>query len=189
MKPRFLAILCGVGLLPVGFAFSKAVFTEFTGRETLAAALAAGTVSCPGGQPTGQWPQGPPCSPGSRFHVRGLTFLYQEFATDPRMTGDSTVVANANWDGFTNIGPGSGPMWGTIRLEVKKGGVKTGDVWEGTWEGIRTVGEDGAYSDIHVVMHGSEGTVLGLTSKWDLTYTPASPLGYFSGRLISPASR
>ncbi len=167
-------------VLTAVLVMAKTNVTEFTGTETPTGPPKGGTFKCPQGQPTGQIP---PCTEGA-VHARGLVFQYLEQATDSRMSGTSTVTANANWDGWGAFGPGSGPMWGTIQLPVDGGGL-----WEGTWTGKRTVTETGAYSTLRVVMFGTQGSVNGLKAEWVIVYTPASPVGNFSGRIIDPGGK
>jgi hypothetical protein len=166
-----------------GTAFGQAVVTEYTTTEIELGLLQPGTVECPGGQPTGLWPIGPPCSAGSRFHIRGAVFAYIVNASDPRVSGKRFVVVNGNFDGWTIFGPGSGPMWGTTRLEVAGGGV-----WEGTWTGKRTVTGDNFFVSIRGEAHGTGGSVEGLKldskSAFGLTSPPVS-----TGRIIQPAGK
>ncbi len=186
MVRQFTAVLSTLLLALTASMAGRAIFTNFTGHEIpLGPPLAPGSVMCPGGQPTGDWPLGPPCPAGTPFHIRGLAFAYTEQSSDPRMAGDAVVVVNANWDGFSQFGPGSGPMWGTFRLVIAGGG----GVWEGTWVGDRIVREDGAYSSIHGVLHGSEGGVAGMKAEMEVEYTPASPLGVTSGRILVPGGK
>jgi len=170
-------------VLTAMLVMARTTVTEFTGTETPSWPPSEFTFKCPQGQPTGGFPFSPPCTEGA-VHARGLVFQYLEAATDDRMSGTSTVSVNANWDGWTALGPGSGPMWGTIQLSVSGGGV-----WEGTWTGNRTVKANGGYSTIRVVMFGTQGSVNGLKAEWVIVYTPASPVGNFSGEIINPGGK
>ena len=163
---------------------AKTILSEFTGTETALGPPSGGTIDCPQGQLTGQYPVGPPCTKG-HVHARNLVFQYLEKATDRRMSGTSTVTANADWDGWTAVGPGSGPMWGTVQLRVKDG------LWEGSWTGKRTVTTERADSTIHAVMFGTEGSVAGLKVEWNLVSasTPTSSVSKFSGQIIGTQSR
>src|SRR5512142_2739791 len=143
-----------IGLLSAGPAMARDVFTEFTGTAALVQFLAPGTMLCAGGEPT---PGPAPCSAGSRVQVRGLVFEQGLEATDPRVAGRLIVVMNANTDGWTDFGPGSGPMWGTVRLEVGGGGL-----WEGSGTGQRKVTPlVGSSATVRGEMHGTGGSIEG----------------------------
>lgn len=166
-----------------GIAMGQAVVTEFTATEIDLGLVNPGTVQCPGGEPTGLWPTGPPCSPGSRVHVRGAVFRYIVNASDPRVSGDRFVVVNGNFDGWTIFGPGSGPMWGTQRLEVAGGGV-----WEGTWTGKRNVTVNNFQVSIRGEAHGTGGSIEGLKLDSQVAFSLVSPpLG--RGRIIQPGGK
>ncbi len=191
MSSRRMLALFTVALMSTGLISGQTTFTEFEGKEILAIPYPVewGSLNCPGGQPLGTWPSIPPCTPGSAVHIRGMKWLYTLETNDSRLTGDETVIVNGNWDGWTPLGPGSGPMWGTLRIEVKNGGNKSGEVWEGTWTGVRSVTEDGAHSSIEVIAHGCHGRVDGLIAKWDLTYDPVLGAGLCKGRILAPPVR
>ena len=199
MKSRTMAILLALALLPASYMLGRVIFTEFTGTEMAAGPPSDfGTVSCPGGQPTGLWPtkpgefpMGPPCTPGSRVHIRGMKLSYYVQSADPRITGAQDLVINGNFDGWraATVGGGSGHMWGTIRLELQNGGVKTGEVWEGTVNGTRTVSGDTVQSTFHDVAHGSGGRLEGLQADWHVTLNPISGLGECQGRILDPGGK
>ncbi len=173
---RAVPVACVLLALCAGswIAMGQAVFTEYTGTYKPVGVVSPGTVECPGGQPTGLWPSGPPCSPGSRVRIRGFVRQWDHQSTDPRVTGQLFVVINANFDGW----PGSGPMWGTGRLEVTQGGV-----WEGSWTGERTVtGES-----VNSVTHGSGGNIEGLLNEAHASRSP-SPW-YVTGRILQPGGK
>ena len=69
-------------------------------------------------------------------------------------------------------------MWGTVQLRVD------GGLWEGAWTGERTVTSDGATSNIHAIIFGTEGSVKGLKAEWNIVSTPESPVGNFTGRIM-----
>ena len=176
--PRFM--LLGIVLTAV-VAMAHIMVTQFTGTESLSGPPSGGTVFCPDGQPTGQFPFGPPCTQG-RVQIRNVVFPYVLQATDPRMEGNETVIVNANWDGWTQFGPGSGPMWGTLVLQGSAG------PWEGVWTGQRVVRADGGHSHIRVIAFGTNGTVEGMKADWEIAYTPASPNGKSLDGLSSAGS-
>ena len=128
-------VLVGILVLVPGYASAAAERTNWTGTENSVAMLDPGDWSNPGGN----------------IHVRGMVNLYQEQATDPRVTGSNTVVMNANWNANW-----VGPMWGTWRLETAYGG---GGVWEGHWTGETQADGSAAYQ---AVGHGVSGSVKGL---------------------------
>jgi hypothetical protein len=63
--------------------------------------------------------------PDGNMHVRGMVESVRIEASDPRLTGDQTIVANGNWDA-----DGYGPLWTTWRVDV--------DAFDGYWEGTST---------------------------------------------------
>ncbi|HSF80557.1 MAG TPA: hypothetical protein VLA49_04965 [Anaerolineales bacterium] len=110
---RISAILVVMAVLLVGIApVTAAEKTEFPCTEETIALLDPGTMSFPDGN----------------VHIRGMVILAREEAPDPRDQGYNTVVVNANWGK-----DGSGPMWGTFRMETDEGGL-----WKGTWAGMDT---------------------------------------------------
>ena len=112
---RFAAILFVMALLLGGIAPAAAAEkTEYQCTETLVAILDPGTWSFPDGN----------------LHIRGMVQLFREEAPDPRTVGNNTVVVNTNWRP-----DGTGPMWGTFRMETDEGGL-----WKGTWAGKMTEG-------------------------------------------------
>jgi hypothetical protein len=70
--------------------------------------------------------QGEVTFPDGNTHIRGGILLADEWATDPRLVGLNTIVLNANLGS-----DGTGPMWGTFRIENENGD----DGWEGTFAG------------------------------------------------------
>jgi hypothetical protein len=61
-------------------------------------------------------------SPDGNLHIRGLTLECTGSTTMPQLDGTNHYVWNANLDAT-----GSGPAWGTWRLETEDGG------WEGAY--------------------------------------------------------
>jgi hypothetical protein len=84
-----------------------------------------------------------------------MTTVYQEVATDPRMSGLNTSVMNANW------GPDyAGPMFGEAESVLADGEeCPGGGVWRATWTGTMNV--DGSYT-YSAVGKGVSGCVAGL---------------------------
>jgi hypothetical protein len=197
MKLRITVILLAVTLLTVGYTLAQSsIFTEFTGHDYFFGFdPTAGTIICPGGEPTGAFP---PCTPGSRVHTRDGKFFYHFEASDPRLTGIMELTANGNFDGWIEelFGPGSGQMWGTMQVEVAvKGGTAeeptwtpTGDVWEGTWTGTRTVTGTVVVITTHNVLFGTEGSVEGLKAEFSGTADP-NVSGNFQGWILAPPGK
>ncbi len=196
MKLRVTLILLAVALLTAGNILAKSeIFTRFDGNDTFIAALPVGTISCPGGEPIPGWYGiGSPCTPGSRVHQRDGQFQYHFQTTDDRLTGTMLLTsANGNYDGWIPDlppfgGPGSGQMWGTMRVVVN-GGSADG-VWEGSWTGTRTVTltETGDYQVVittHNVLFGTEGSVEGLKAEFNGTADP-SVGGEYHGWILAP---
>ena len=177
---RAVPVACALLALCAGtwIAMGQAIFTEYTGAATPRAVVDPGKVECPGGQPTGiPWFAGPPCSPGSRVHFRGVVLEFDQEATDPRATGRLSVVVNGNFDRWPGA---SGPFWGSFRQEVAQGGV-----WEGTWTGERTPTAE----TLRAVGHGSGGSVDGLKNEEQLSRSTALaifPRYSVTGRILQP---
>ncbi len=196
MKVKTALVLLAVVLLTAGNILAKSeIFTMFDGNDTFLAVFAPGTISCPGGEPIPGWiGLGSPCTPGSRVHQRDGEFLYGFKTSDPRLTGTMLLTsANGNYDGWIPdiSGPGSGQMWGTMRVEVKVDG-KDG-VWEGTWTGTRTVTrtETGAYQVViitHNVLFGTEGSIEGLKAEFNGTADPMVG-GEYHGWILAPPGK
>lgn len=177
--PAACALLALCGGLWV--AKGQAVFTEYTGTLTRVALVDVGTLECLNGQPTGvPWYLGTPCSPAdSRVRIRGVVIKYYEQTSDPRTTGWLYVTINANLDQW----PGTGPFWGTGRLEVAPGVV-----WEGIWTGKRVLNTS---ETLHAVLQGSGGIVEGLKSESDISLLlGSSPVTYtVTGTILQPAGK
>ncbi len=194
MKLRRMWILLAIALLlPAAYLLGQAIFTPFTATiTTIGPPTDLGTFSCPGGQLTGLYPMGPPCTPPeSRFHFRGVKCPWYLQSSDDRITGLIELTMNGNTDGWRPdlMGPGSGQLWGTLRIEVVAGGVKTGEVWEGSWTGTRTVRETGYRTTSHDVVHGSGGRIEGLSAEIDTIDDPAAGLDTAWGRILAPPGK
>jgi len=193
MKLRTTLILLAVVLLPAGYMLGQAIFTPFTGTiAALGPPTDLGRFICPGGEPTGLYPMGPPCTPGSRFHFRGVKFPWYLQSTDDRVTGFMELTLNANTEGWRAdlMGPGSGQLWGTARLEVVgTDGNRTGEVWEGTLTGTRTVRETGYRTTSRCVLHGRAGRIEGLVAELDTINDPEAGLDTAWGRILAPPGK
>jgi len=185
MKLQLVLILAAIVVLSPAPTMAQAIFTHVSGTAGPDAFIALGTVECPGGSPTGLFPFGPPCTPGSRVNIRGLVVQSQWVATDSRVTGVFTNVFSGNFDGWTQWGPGSGHVWGACSLAVTGGGL-----WSGTAQGYRTVNADGVSVAFHIVMHGTGGSIEGLHLELDLIATaPAATSETFTGRILVPGGK
>lgn len=190
---RTAAVLGVIVLLVAGFALAQAIFTPFNGESMGVGPPIPGKVTCPGGQVLSE-PNGPPCSPGSRFHIRDFKFPHILRTGESRLNGSQVVTVNGNFDGFLGaIGPGSGEMWGTAVITVREGdplnGRPTGEIWEEVWTGSRTVTGDRVQEVIDAVAHGSGGRIEGLQAKWTLILDPVRNVGVVQGRILGPGGK
>ncbi len=76
-----------------------------------------------------------------KMHVSGYVQQFVDAASDPRISGDTSVTVNAILDPATF----SGPMWGNGEI------VNANGAWTGHWVGSL----DNYVSSIHANMHGS----------------------------------
>ncbi len=130
-------------------------------------------ISCPGHTPTGALPPLSPCPEGSRIKIRGSHLLVVvQLEESPGATGVLAIEANANLDAT-----GSGRQWGTFRVESSTGALA--GVFGGTWEGDRTLIEEGCpnttlpcYAEhVKTVGRGIEGSVTGAQFRGDAEIT------------------
>jgi len=112
--------------------------------------------------------------PGGNMHVRDMVTEYQQNMNDPRCSGLTTVVTNANWDAS-----GAGPFWGTSTMVIEGGGS---DGWDGTWTGMKYA--DGSYF-IHFIGHG-QGDLEGLLIFVDIEFPGPFQIGKATGHLLDP---
>ena len=143
-----------------------------------------GTLTCPGGQPTGIMWQ--PCSAGSRIHFRNLAWKSRLESEDPLLRGDFFSEGNFSLDADY-----SGRMAGSLRIELDDGGV-----WEGIWTGEKSKVENAEewILRIRVVCRGTGGNVDGMQLRFTEVATISTPLGFFwtgtvDGQVLIPASR
>lgn len=190
MKFRIAMVLLAVCLLPASYILGKSsILTEFTGNDTFLTMIDPGTVACPGGQPDPTWSTGSPCTPAkSRVHSRNGKFQYHFESSDPRMTGLMELTsANGNYEGWRPdlMGPGSGQMWGTMRLTVQG---HPEEVWEGTWTGTRTVTGNEVVITTHNVLFGTGGRIQGMKAQFTGTADPAVG-GEYKGWILAPPGK
>jgi hypothetical protein len=189
MKLRITVFLLAVALVSAGYMPAKSsILTNFTGHDAFVGILDPGTFSCPGGQPNPTWSTGSPCTPGSRVHIRDSKFAYYLHSDDERMTGPMELTsANGNYDGWRPDlqSPGSGQMWGTMRVTVEG---HSDEVWEGIWTGTRTVTGTVVVITTHEVLFGTGGRIRGLIAEYTGT---ADPLvgGAYQGWILAPPGK
>ncbi len=145
-------LICLVGLLS-GTAGAAAKRTYFTGTETV------GGITDPG-----EW-----ITDGSKIYIANLTQSTAESASDPRISGEGTITANAVWDAVTL----TGPIWGTIRIENNYGS------WNGYWQGTRSSESAGVKTSIVATAEGS-GAYEGLVARWNYTGVNVDQTGQLS---------
>ncbi len=137
--------ICFIAML-AGPTYADARKTPFTGTETVVGGLPPTIIPA-----------------GDKFHVL-ITQYAEDTATDERISGNSTIIANAIWELPAMIGP----MWGTWRL------VNSGGEWNGHWQGSRTlVGED-IVTSIVTTSVGSSGYE-GLIARWNISGVNVGP--------------
>jgi len=143
-------------------AQAEAVKTEFTGSSALMGLIDPGVETHPDGN----------------VHVRGLTLLYFDDLSDPRVSGFDTVVVNYNMRTVSPPAFITGPMWGTLHIENE------GGYWDGTWTGVR---DEEGFAYLRGVAHG-HGGYEGLKATYDLTRLSPDPNGSFdvTGTIIEP---
>jgi len=193
LTPVFLAAAL-LGLWPA-LAAAQAVTTQVTGAEVFDPMnfLGAGPVgtftnpgvmTCPGAEPTGNPMQ--PCPPDSRIQLRGVTGISRMASTSPQLAGSFSWEMNANWDA-----DGTGPAWGTFRLELDEGGV-----WEGSWTNRRSKLDGMAVWVGHArfVGRGTSGSVQGMQLQLTIVGTTYSLLPVFwvapiEAEILEPPSK
>jgi hypothetical protein len=132
---------------------------------------------------TGVEELGPPAGGTSkavdgRVLFKGMVQPGYDTTTDPRTSGEVTIVANAVWIPPALIGP----MWGTFKVENENG------AWEGHWQGQRTLVDGDVISKIQGTAHGS-GDYEGLVGKWfwsGFNAGPENPFLEINGYILEP---
>ena len=115
--------------------------------------------------------------PDGSGNARGITEVYHDVNTDPRVTGDETVVYNFNFRPAPASPIGvAGRIQGTFHV------MNDGGRWDGTWTAEMT--DDGEYF-ARGVAHGSGGYE-GLIGHWDVySSTPSGPFTLY-GWILQP---
>jgi hypothetical protein len=154
-------LVVGTLVWPIGVATAGATQTTFTGQEFWVADVPnVGRVSFPDGN----------------FHARGLQSIYTDVASDPRLSGVTTITINYNFRPAPAPVYWTGPMWGTFHTENAAG------FWDGTWTGER---DEHGFAIIRAVGHGG-GAYTGLHEELlsqRLSPDPTAP-STFSGRIL-----
>jgi hypothetical protein len=134
-------------------ARAKTIETEFTGVSSLVGLIDTGVEK----------------HPNDNVHVRGLTLLYSDDLSDPRVSGIDTIVVNYNMRPAPAPAFITGPMWGTLHV-VNKGGT-----WDGKWTGKR---DKKGFARLQAVARG-HGGYEGLKATYVLTRLSPDPNGPF----------
>ena len=142
---KYLSILVFVlvaVLLNPSPAMAKAQRTPFIGTSNFGETIDAG-----------EWT----FLPNGNVRARGIVEIYHDFNTDPRVTGEETIVSNGNFRPAPSSEIGlAGHLWGTFHIENE------GGAWDGTFTSEITA--DGEYF-YRGIAHGSGGYE-GLVGHW-----------------------
>ncbi|HVF24387.1 MAG TPA: hypothetical protein VNA23_00775 [Anaerolineales bacterium] len=151
-----------VVLLNPSPAVAKAQRTPFTGTSNLGETLHPG-----------EWT----FLPSGNVLARGIIETYNDVATDPRVTGQETIVSNGNFRPAPSSELGlAGHLWGTFYIENE------GGAWDGTFTSEITEGGEYFYRG---VAHGSGGYE-GLTGHWEAYRNGHSGPFVLSGWILEP---
>ena len=149
-------------LLPTSPAMAGAQRTPFTGTSNFGETLNAG-----------EWK----FLPNGNILARGIVERYNDVGTDPRVTGQETIVSNGNFKPAPSSELGlAGHLWGTFHIENE------GGAWDGTFTSEIT--EDGEYF-YRGVAHGSGGYE-GLVGHWEAYRNGHSGPFTLSGWILEP---
>jgi hypothetical protein len=163
--PKFLSMLVFVlvaVLLSASPAMASAQRTAFSGTSNFGETLHAG-----------EWTY----LPSGNVLSRGIVETYQDVNTDPRVTGEETIVSNANFRPAPSSELGlAGYLWGTFHI------VNEGGTWDGTFTSEITA--DGEYF-YRGVAHGSGGYE-GLIGHWEAYRSGHSGPFALSGWILEP---
>src|SRR5688500_4959275 len=149
-------------LLSASPVMARVQRTTFTGTSNFGETLNAG-----------EWTY----LPSGNVLARGIVEVYHDFNTDPRVTGDETIVSNANFKPAPSSELGlAGYLWGTFQI------VNEGGAWDGTFTSEITA--DGEYF-YRGVAHGS-GAYEGLVGHWEAYRNGHSGPFTLSGWILEP---
>lgn len=118
--------------------------TPFTGTEV--------SVAPPEG---GIW-----LSDGVTLFFMDATFLSYDEMTDPRVTGNVTLIGNGMWE----LPYQTGPMWGDVHGENDAN--HDGPEWDGYWVGMRSLNDEGNIETWLVSTLVGAGPYEGLVVYW-----------------------
>ena len=157
-----LAFVLVAVLLSVSPAMASAQRTTFTGTSNFGETLNAG-----------EWTY----LPGGNVRARGIVETYNDVGTDPRVTGQETIVSNGNFRPAPSSELGlAGRLWGTFHIENE------GGAWGGTFTSEITEGGEYFYRG---VAHGSGGYE-GLVGHWEAYRNGHSGPFTLSGWILEP---
>ena len=149
-------------LFSVSPAMASAQRTAFTGTSNFGETLNAG-----------EWT----FLPGGNVLARGIVETYTDINTDPRVTGEETIVSNGNFRPAPSSELGlAGRLWGTFHIENE------GGAWDGTFTSEITEGGEYFYRG---VAHGSGGYD-GLTAHFEAYRNGHSGPFTISGWILEP---
>jgi hypothetical protein len=130
-------------LLTASPAIAGAQRTTFTGSSNFAETLDAGDWTF---------------LPSGNVLARGIVERYDDAGTDPRITGEETIVSNGNFRPAPSSPLGlAGQLWGTFHIENEGGS------WDGTFTSEITEGGEYFYRGVAQGSGGYEG----LTGSWE----------------------
>lgn len=144
--------------LTVSLSLALVSATAFTGEGCLKTAFEAIEVPVAVDNP------GIMSFPDGNIHVRGHVSTVQWIATDARLSLNTVVVMNGNYDAM-----GNGPIWGTFE---SVGDDSTGG-WVGVWHGQIT--DLSQYQLMHSGVGHGTGAFEGLKLKYACTYNGMGP--------------
>ena len=154
-------VLVAVLLNPTA-AMAKAQRTTFTGTSNFGETIQAG-----------EWT----FLPGGNVLARGIVERYNDVGSDPRITGQETIVSNGNFRPAPSSEIGlAGTLWGTFHIENEGGS------WDGTFTSEITEGGEYFYRG---VAHGSGG-YQGLKGSWAAYRNGHSGPFALSGWILEP---
>ena len=149
-------------LLHPSSAMAKAQRTTFTGTSIFGGTLNAG-----------EWT----FLPNGNVLARGNVETYNDVGSDPRVTGQETIISNGNFRPAPSSELGlAGFLWGTFHIENE------GGAWDGTF--TSEIIEDGEYF-YRGVAHGTGGYE-GLVGHWEAYRDGHSGPFTISGWILEP---
>ena len=149
-------------LLSASPAMARAQRTTFTGTSSFGETINPGA-----------WTY----LPSGSVQARGIVESYNDVATDPRVSGQETIVSNGNFKPAPSSELGlAGHLWGTFHI------VNEGGTWDGTFTSEITEGGEYFYRG---VAHGSGGYE-GLVGHWEAYRNGHSGQFTLNGWILEP---